>query len=115
MPNTTCSLYIRSDETDNFERYTFAPVVKARCAVIDLDITVEKSSVRADTSGSRGQADQQQGSAMLLFPKTSTIKLGDKLFIDGFWLEVTKVYPRRAVVGGIDHIEVTFRKAEPVP
>jgi hypothetical protein len=114
IPNTTCDLYVRTDTADNFGNFTYLPVQTVKCAMIDLSLIVQKSSVRADTSGSRGQVEQQQGDAMFLFPKTVSIKLGDVIFKDGFWLEAIQAYPRRNLLGRLDHYQVTFWKADAV-
>lgn len=114
IPNTTCDLYSKLTTTNNFGRHGFAPKRTVKCSVIFLDITVQKSSVRADTSGSRGQADQTQGDARLLFPKVLTLKLGDVIFKDGHWLEVIEYNPMRDVLGHIDHNQAEFRKHEVV-
>lgn len=114
FPNTRCDLYSRRTAKDNFGRYTYAPKTSVPCSVIFLDVSVQKSSVRADTSGSRGQAEQFQGDAMLLFPKTLKLAEGDVIFKDDRWLEVVEVEPRRDVIGKLDHYQVTFRKVEPV-
>lgn len=114
IPNTKCDLHRRSTSRDNFGRFNYHPKVKAPCAVIFLDVTIQKSSVRADTSGSRGQAEQFQGDAMLLFPKNLAITEGDVTFIDNRWLEVIEVEPRRNVLGKLDHLQVVLRKVEPI-
>lgn len=114
FPNTKCDLYRRSTTSDNFGRYHYADKVSAPCAVIFLDVTIQKSSVRADTSGSRGQAEQFQGDAMILFVKRQAITEGDVIFIDGRWLEVIEVEPRRNVLGKLDHLQVVLRKVEPI-
>lgn len=115
IPNTRCALYVRSAVADNFGKYTFAAPLSVPCSIVYLDVKVAKSSVRADTSGSRGQADQVQGDARILFPKTvSTIKPGDVVFKDGKWIEVIEVEPRRTAIGGIDHYQAEFRVGQAV-
>lgn len=114
FPNTRCDLYRRSTSKDNFGRFQYNPKVSTPCAVIFLDVTIQKSSVRADTSGSRGQAEQFQGDAMLLFPKHIRLTEGDVTFIDSKWLEIIEVEPRRNVMGRVDHLQVVLRKVEPI-
>lgn len=114
VPNTTCDLYVRGEQINNFGKFEFAAKKVVRCAVVSLDIKTVKSSVRADTSGSRGQAEQPEGDARLLFPKTSTIKVGDAVYKDGYWLEVIGVQPRHHVSGPVDHIQVEFRYRQAV-
>ncbi len=112
FPNTRCDLYSRKAVKNNFVKPTYTGRISVPCAVIYLDVTVAKSSVRADTSGSRGQAEQEQGDAMLLFPRNLKLKLGDVVFKDDKWLEVIECEPRRDVLGKLDHHQITFRKIE---
>jgi hypothetical protein len=112
FPNTRCDLYSRKAVTNNFGKPTYASKVSVPCAVLYLDVAVAKSSVRADTSGTRGQAEQEQGDAAMLFPKRMALKVGDVVFKDDKWLEVTECEPRRDVLGKLDHHQVIFRKIE---
>jgi hypothetical protein len=114
FPNTRCDLYSRKAVKNNFGKYNYTAKVSVPCALVGFNVDVQKSSVRADTSGSRGQAEQEQGVAILLFSKNLKLKLGDVVFIDDHWLEVTEVYARRNVLGKLDHHETHFRKVEPV-
>lgn len=114
IPNTTCDYYAKLPATDNFGRHTFAPKVVLRCSFISIADPVQKSSVRADTSGSRGQAEQAQGDARYLFPASTALKLGDVIYKDGVWLEVIQFTPMRNVLGQLDHNQVDFRKREAI-
>lgn len=115
FPNTTCVLHRRSARTDVHGRYTYTTVPSPiPCAVIGINLSTDKSSVRADSSGSRGRAEIQAGTAKFLFPTMTQITSGDVVDKDGFSLRVTTIQPRHAVDGRIDHLEVDFERAEPV-
>lgn len=113
-PNTTCLLHSRQGAYDIYGKHSFAPAQTIPCAVISYDVSRLKSSVRVDSSGSRGRADELAGRARFLFPRTTTIVRGDVVFKDGYWLKVIEIHPRYAVDGRYDHIEVDFEKTEPV-
>lgn len=113
-PNTTCELYSASDTLDIFGRPGFAQAATTPCAVVAYDLSRMKTTVRADSSGTRGRAEHVEGIARFLFPKTVNIKRGDKVYKDGFWLEVIETHPRYSVGGVLDHIEVDFNKTEEV-
>lgn len=82
--------------------------------MISYDLARTKTTVRADSSGTRGRGEHLEGVARFLFPKTVTIKRGDKVYKDDYWLEVIEIHKRYDVSGTIDHIEVDFNRTEPV-
>lgn len=112
LPNTRCSLYRRSLQTDRRGEYVYAPPATVPCSVVALGLMTEKTSVRADSSGSRGKAQEEQGDAMILFPTYITVKEGDLVQVEGEGLEIVAVFPRRDVLGRLDHIEVKLMKAQ---
>jgi hypothetical protein len=62
--------------------------------------------VRADSSGSRGAADELDIEAIFLVPGTTAMKVDDMVEIDGLKFEVRGVQTRRGVDGLIDHLEI---------
>lgn len=114
IPNTFADFYRRSNTADNFGRFTFAPKRSIPCAIIHLNVSAKKSSVRADTSGSRGQAEQMEGDARFLTPVYAPVEEGDVFFKDDLWLEVIEVEPRRNLLGVLDHNQIELRKIEPI-
>jgi len=114
IPNTRANLHSRKTVKDNFGKYLYTAAISVPCAIVYLNVAVAQSSVRADTSGTRGQSEQNQGDARFLFPKSLKLKVGDVIFKDDHWLEVTEVTARRNVIGKLDHHQVEFRKVEPI-
>ena len=113
VPNNTCSLYGATATMDIRGERTYLPVkLGVPCAVISLNLKIDKTSVRADSSGSRGRAEEDQGDAMLLFPASVEIQRNDIVACDGETLEAISIMPRRSVLGRLDHYEVIFRRAE---
>jgi hypothetical protein len=78
-------------------------------AIINLDIGALKTSVRADSSASRGSADETAAkNAVILVPPQTAIKIGDLFVFEGASFTVQGLNPRRAVTGKLDHIRVTL-------
>ena len=112
IPNTRADFYERSNKANNFGRYSYLARRSIPCGVIFLNVSAKKSSVRADTSGSRGQAEQMEGDARILIPVFVKIKEGDVIFKDNLWLEVIEVEPRRNLLGQLDHFQIELEKIE---
>lgn len=113
-PNTRADIYRKTAQVNNFGRPTYEPKKSVPIAVIHMSIAAQKSSVRADTSASRGQMEQMEGDAMFLLPIYVKVNEGDVFHKDHLWLEVAMVEPRRSIQGNLDHYEVVLRKVEPV-
>ena len=89
---------------NKFGEPTFGPVRTVPCAVIALNRTTEKTSVRTDSSATRGNAEELAASAKILF-KPGIAGQGMKVEIAGFELRIIDVQPRYAVTGAHDHDE----------
>ena len=77
-----------------------------KCAVVKLEQTSEKSSVRADTSASRGNANEITAAARLLFLPPVDIAMDDIVVIRGIKLKVVNKQTRFDVFGRHDHNQV---------
>ncbi len=109
-PNTTCTVYRPEGEMDIYGEKTFDTGTTTPCAVVSYDLSRMKSTVRADSSGSRGRGEELVGVARFLFPSSVTMERGNKVYKDSFWLEVTEIHPRYSVAGNLDHWEVDMEK-----
>jgi hypothetical protein len=76
-----------------------------RCAVAMLNSVVKKTSVRADSSGSRGASEETSLASEIMFPANVTPKIDDKFAVAGFKMHVTQVSPCYNVAGQLDHYE----------
>lgn len=81
------------------------------CAVVHLNKKVQKTPVRADSSASRGNAEEFVSVSKILFPAKVQLAIGDVLEIHGVRLRATAVEPRLDVPGRLDHFEVDFEIA----
>lgn len=106
VPNQDCLISKRDDDTDEFGQVTFGHKQKERCAVVTFTIGREKTTVRADSSGSRGNAQEITADIRLLFKHNSIIAIGDKVELLGYSLSVLSKFPRHSISGRLDHYQV---------
>lgn len=77
----------------------------ARCAIVKLVIMEEKSTVRADSSASRGASREYVSQGVLLFPASAGISMGCQVEVAGRKLRVVGIQPRHNLQGVYDHDE----------
>lgn len=106
-PNTKAMLYRKSSVRSVFGKEGYAAPQRIGCSVVRLANDVTPSTVRADSSASRGSADDTVADAKLLVSPKTIIKAGDVLELFGFRIEVNGVQPRINTRGQLDHFEVT--------
>jgi len=104
-PNNKC-LLSRPAGRDLFSKPRLTKPVRVPCSIVKLETTALTTSVRADSSASRGAAEQQEAAAVILFPTTVKVAINYVLTVSGVQIRVTKVVPRFNVAGKLDHIEV---------
>jgi len=74
--------------------------------VVNMHIGAQKTSVRADSSASRGSADEMMAErAKILVPAYVDIQIGDRFECDEGFFMVAARHVRRSVLGTIDHYE----------
>lgn len=105
-PNKNCVLHKSSGKTDVFGQPLPSAKIPERCFIITLNLKNEKSSVRADTSASRGSARELQADAVLLMTKFSKAQIDDVIEIEGIKIRVVGRFPRHDLNGRLDHYEV---------
>lgn len=75
-------------------------------AIVNLELRTQKTSVRADSSGSRGSADEVTSSNLkILVPSYVQIAVDDQFTFEGQRYQISTKHVRRSVMGTIDHIE----------
>ena len=104
-PNTFCYVSKRTGY-DEWGRERYAERVRVPCSVVRLQSSRVKSSVRADSSASRGRAREVESDSIVLLPPTQQVDMGDRLEVMGITLEVNGVHPRLNIMGRHDHNEV---------
>jgi len=79
---------------------------RTRCAVLKLRQSVKDTSVRADSSATRGHAQEVLSDAWLLVAPDEKINMSDRLRVAGFTLKVVSIRPRFSTFGTHDHNEI---------
>jgi len=100
------------DSYDAYGEPLFAAKEAVKFSLVRYDMKAEDSTVRADSSATRGNIKEYKASGRALFPATEKLRIGDILIIDGRVFEAKEVEPRYHVLGHLDHYEVDFMKCE---
>jgi hypothetical protein len=111
LPNTTGTLY-RQTAKNLYGEPSFAQPRVVACGIVRLVAKAEKTSVRADSSASRGNADEEVTTSKILFPVAADPRIGDRFDIQGFVLRMIARHPRLSVYGHLDHYEVDLEHWE---
>lgn len=75
-------------------------------AMVNLRRKTGKTTVRSDSSASRGAADEiTTDLARILVAKHEQIEIGDIFVFDGDSYDVSSKHVRRSVLGKVDHFE----------
>jgi hypothetical protein len=80
---------------------------REECAIIRLQVENEKSSVRADTSASRGNARELVAETKFLLTKNTVAAIDDVLIFENQSFLIASKFPRHDLQGVLDHFEVT--------
>jgi hypothetical protein len=104
-PNQVGVLY-RVTGRDIHGRPTLSEALPCKFAVVNAKRQSEKTSVRADSSASRGAADEiTTGLGRILVARHQVIEIGDIFVFDGDSYDVNSKHVRRSVSGQVDHYE----------
>jgi hypothetical protein len=102
-PNVPCSISRADGKHDLYGKSTPKEVAKERCAIIKMTNLAQHSSVRQDTSPSRGSAMQLESDATLAFLPTTVLELDDVISVAGFQLRVRGKSPKYSLQGTLDY------------
>src|SRR4051794_22907410 len=108
---TPCVLHERKTR-DVFGQTTLTVGVPALCAVVKFDVGAQKTSVRTDSSASRGNAEEIMADARILLPPLFKPSIGTIVELHGYRIEVKSVHPRLTVFGQLDHYQCDCDVAE---
>jgi len=90
-------------------RPTWGEATPCAFAIVNLDVGALKTSVRADSSASRGSADETAAmNAVILMPAHTQIKIGDLFGFEDAKFLIKNIHPRRSVTGKLDHLQVAL-------
>lgn len=103
-PNRKAMLSKRTGR-DKYAREMFAPAREVQIAIVRRITRIGKTTVRQDSSASRGSAEETLADIKILMRPLDLAK-DDRLVIDGDIFRVVEVHPRYSVYGKLDHLEV---------
>lgn len=112
IPNRTCYLRRKSKTTDMYGQYTYGQKEAIRFALVRFDTKVEDSTVRADSSATRGNIKEYHATGRILVEKRYTPKWGDVVIVEGKVFTIKELEPRINVQGALDHWECDLEKFE---
>lgn len=84
----------------------FGDPFAAACGVVKIASADDKTSVRADSSATRGYAEEVTVAGRLLFAPGVPVGRGDKIELLGMTVVVVKILPRIDLDGQLDHNQV---------
>lgn len=107
LPHLDC-LIAKKIGADRYGQPIYGADAPAHVGVVKLSLGAAKTSVRADSSASRGKSEELEADARLLFPSWgSKPEPGDVLTIrvvnEVYRLKIKSVFPRLSVLGQLDH------------
>jgi hypothetical protein len=102
IPNNTGTYKVQLGY-DLYGRATYGQAKPVRIGIVRLEQDSDPSTVRADSSASRGTATETTITARILVPADVQLKEGDLLFFSAFSMTVQSVRPRHAMSGKLDH------------
>lgn len=106
-PNLDCWISKVGDAEHNVYGETeVKKPVRERCAIVRLRHEMQNTTVRADSSASRGHGNEFVSSNKILLTAKTTATHGDKLLVSGVEMRVLSLFPRYDVPGRLDHYEV---------
>lgn len=106
-PNLTCIISVSSGETDVYGKPLPATRVTERCAIVKLNIKSLTTSVRTDTSATRGNARELTADTVILLTAKTVANIDDIIEVSGATLRIVSKFPRHSVAGVLDHYEIT--------
>ncbi|HFP9309441.1 TPA: hypothetical protein ACJI3N_005358 [Raoultella planticola] len=102
---TQASVY-RKGNVDMYGAAEYQFLRRVDVGVVAFIESMEKSTVRADSSASRGKAEQAEFDAVLIVPLESKILMEDLLVMEGKKLRVESIHRRWGLHGRPGHLEL---------
>lgn len=106
MLNANQTFYVRKNTGhDRYGQPSLGVQFSVRGAVVKMRKNMEHTTVRADSSQSRGHGDEFVSENKFLLDGKTTADLGDQLLAVGYKLKIVSMHPRFDVTGALDHYE----------
>lgn len=111
-PRNDCWIISRTESWDGNGRPIHkVSKKKTKCAIVSLHDATDESTVRADSSASRGRAEEHISDGRLLLKPSETLKLGDVIEVavkggDNIKITVRRIFRRVDIAGVVHHIDI---------
>lgn len=112
IPNAICKIRRRTTYNTPYGEPQFESVTTLRYALVRFDTKIDDTTVRADSSATRGNIKEYKASGRILVDKNEKVGYGDLVIIHGKVFSIKEVEPRINVQGALDHWECDLEKAE---
>jgi hypothetical protein len=103
--------HLKRTGRDLHARETFAPAAPIQIALVKLEVALQRTTVRADSSASRGAAEETVTKGKILVDKRHHLQRNDRVIFNGETFRVIMIHPRYSVWGQLDHFEVDLQMA----
>lgn len=103
-PNQICWVF-QQTETNAYGEPVFADGYIHEIGIVKLIAGAKKTTVRADSSASRGAAEETLAMSKILFSKKKDPLVGSKVQYRDMLMRINAVHPRYSVYGQLDHYE----------
>ncbi|MPQ56300.1 hypothetical protein [Duganella sp. FT27W] len=105
-PNQHCRIQLSSGKHDIHGQPIPGRYVPERCSVVKLATSNEKTTVRADSSASRGNAQELETTSIILLPANTLAKIDDIIQVAAIKLRIATREPKYDVTGRLDHYRI---------
>lgn len=103
-PNTTCVI-VKKSGYNAYGEPLRAERVTEKCALLNAGVSMRKSSVRADSSASRGNAIETTAEYWLILMPDTVAELDDIIEINNIQVKINQLIPRFSLNAQHDHTE----------
>jgi hypothetical protein len=107
-PNRTCTINKRTG-FDLYGQGTVSAAVTEPCAVVKMRTLATPTTVRSDSSASRGHGEEFITYNVFLLTAATTAAIEDKITISGVAMRLVDMHPRYNIAGELDHWECQGR------
>jgi hypothetical protein len=105
-PTLPCKIQLASGKNDVRGQPIPGVLVAEKCAIVKLVISNEKSSVRADSSASRGNAQEMEATSVILLGAATRARIDDIIIVAGHQLRIKSMQMRYDASMRLDHYEI---------
>jgi hypothetical protein len=105
-PMNSCVITPMVGSNDYGEAQLSTTSYTEKCAIVTVETITQHTTVRADSSASRGYGEDFAARSKILLIPGTVARMGDKLEVSGATLRIISMHPRYTIWGQLDHYEV---------